>query len=203
MQVINGYQVFDYRKVPTGSAHANPTAADLLATEAWFLPQDDGDDLISVQEAYPDNEQITDGENTVTELAIGDAWLYVHESPYGSTITIYDSAQSWTEYFRGCWDYGDRSLEELMADFGLHADEALPTVDEDHEGPVRIWRQWNYYVGSLGRPRDGYVHDDESRDTLTWDSYAEAQAWIDGQESEPYILASGEAGRPEYTICEA
>lgn len=98
------------------------------------------------------------------------------------------------------WDHGI-DLETTLAEWGLS-----PSLDEADEADtdVRIWCANNYYEGTLGAPSDGWVFPEDDayfRSPLTFDTYADAQAWIDERESGTYYLAHGEAGRPAYTIC--
>lgn len=101
---------------------------------------------------------------------------------------------------------GDCEMAEYLAGYGLSPD--LDEADENHDGPVRIWVEHNYYAGTLGAPADGWLRDYQIAedgqgrgDIATWANYNEAQSWIDDHESGTYILAHGEAGRPDYTIC--
>ena len=99
-------------------------------------------------------------------------------------------------------------MAEYLASYGLTPD--LDEADEDHDGPVRIWAEHNYYAGTLGAPADGWLRDYQIAedgqgrgDVATWESYADAQDWIDAAEEGTYCTSHGEAGAPAYTICKA
>ncbi|MBK9496552.1 MAG: hypothetical protein IPO08_19010 [Xanthomonadales bacterium] len=98
------------------------------------------------------------------------------------------------------WDHAI-DLETTLAEWGLPP--SLDEADED-DTDVRIWCAYNYYAGTLGAPNDGWAFPEDEAyfiSPLTFDTYADAQAWIDERESGTYLLAHGEAGRPAYTIC--
>lgn len=93
----------------------------------------------------------------------------------------------------------DGLLERAKAD-------TYQTADED-DTDVRILITPNYYIGQINAPQphiitgrevdqDDYNNDDEH----TFDTYQDAQDWIDARESTIYVTANGEAGRPEYKI---
>lgn len=73
------------------------------------------------------------------------------------------------------------------------------TVDANYDDDCQIIIKGYYYDY---RPVN-YATDDDYDEPLIFTTAAEAQAWIDRVEEEPYYLAHGEAGRPTYYIVEA
>jgi hypothetical protein len=90
----------------------------------------------------------------------------------------------------------------MLAAFGLEPE--LDEVEDDYDGPCRVWVEYCYYQGTLGAPLDGWITEDNDRGEIReFTTRDEAQEWIDEAESGTYYLAHGEAGRPTYTICKA
>lgn len=93
---------------------------------------------------------------------------------------VRDAAYEWAG------NSGDERLEIIR--WGLESPESMyPETD----GDCQIIAVHNYY---------GYSPVSYAEDGSSWDSIADAQDWIDEQESEVYYLDHNEAGRPEYFI---
>jgi hypothetical protein len=120
--------------------------------------------------------------------------------PSNTCLTITDLSVDWQEYFRS-WDWdlwGD--YNSMLSDFGIEPE--LDEVEDDYDGPCRVWVSYNYYQGTLGAPLDSWIVEDNDRAEIReFSSREEAQEYIDEAESGTYYLAHGEAGRPTYTIC--
>lgn len=147
----------------------------------------------------------SDGRETVYHIAFDGLHLYWHVD---NTIDVYDNDPGAREYFAG-WDLSqyNEDFAVLLSSFGFDPANALNEADENHEGPVKVWASYNYYEGA-GNPIDGYLREQNGEigmhgEEHKFASYAEAQAWIDEQESEVYHLGHNEHSRPDYTICEA
>jgi len=81
--------------------------------------------------------------------------------------------------------------------WGIDSPESY-AVDKDYKEPVKILSIGHYY----GYEPIDYVHDDQGYD-LIFDTYGEAEEWINDHESETYYLSHGEYSRPDYYIVEA
>lgn len=75
----------------------------------------------------------------------------------------------------------------------------LEDAADDYDGGVAVWVTRCYSAGTLGAPSDGFLTDD-GNDIITFSSAAEAQAYIDELESDPYVLSHGEMDHPSYRI---
>ncbi|VAW80787.1 hypothetical protein MNBD_GAMMA12-1154 [hydrothermal vent metagenome] len=94
---------------------------------------------------------------------------------------------------------------EYLAEFelGHKAIDRLTIAKSDYVGTVKIWCEYNYFIGTiLTRPAYRFLVDQDDYEYEIFDSVKDAQDWIDKQESETYLLSNGEASRPEFYIIE-
>ena len=103
----------------------------------------------------------------------------------------------------------DNDLDEYIDSYDITGDllaearlNASTEATDDYEGECKIWVEHCYSAGTLGKPTDGYVQDDNYEDMI-FDSYQDAQDWIDDNTAETYYLSHGEMGSPSYSIMEA
>lgn len=103
----------------------------------------------------------------------------------------------------GAWD-GDAN--ENMALYGIRI---KPYEADESDTAVKIWIEFYYSDSTCGAPLDRYVRNNdinqedssfEDHKAHEFDTYADAQAWIDKQENNTYYLSHGEVDRPKYTI---
>jgi hypothetical protein len=158
-----------------------PEGIPVVEIDDWYEHQFDPSRIIEYQYScktffinFPDNESD----------ALG-AEVYEADDIY-AYIKDYESADDYDEY----------TLPTL---WGL--DPQTPDVEEvdsDYQGKVRIWKT-SYFLNS-GSNDTGWIVDDDYG-VKVWDSYAEAEEWIDEIDSGTYYLAHNEADRPSYMIC--
>lgn len=103
----------------------------------------------------------------------------------------------------GAWD-GD--AHENMALYGISV---KPYEADESDIDVKVWIEFYYSDLTCGAALDRYVRnndinqEDSSSDAYEaheFDTYADAQAWIDKQENSTYYLSNGEVDRPKYII---
>lgn len=74
------------------------------------------------------------------------------------------------------------------------------TVTEIQPSPCVVIRKRQFYVGTIGADSRPRPVTDERGEDLVFSSHTEARAWIAAEESDRYVLANGEAERPEYWV---
>ncbi|VAW77775.1 hypothetical protein MNBD_GAMMA12-3922 [hydrothermal vent metagenome] len=98
-------------------------------------------------------------------------------------------------------NYFAEYLDEF--ELGHKAIDRLTIAKKEYVGAVKIWCEYNYFVGTiLARPAYRFLVDQDDYEHRIFDSVKDAQDWIDKQESETYLLSSGEASRPGFHIIE-
>ena len=138
---------------------------------------------------------------------------FAHESEDGGLVLSQEETADPEAYFAG-WDndsYG--SLEALLVSFDIS-----PTIEEASDsdaGPFKIWCKPHYYYGTSNTPLSHWVAEDNDPYPMTFETYKEAQDWIEktedgarGYKSErnphgSYLLSHGEYSSPSYTIAKA
>ena len=102
----------------------------------------------------------------------------------------------------------DNDLDEHLSSYEITGDllaeaklNASTEADEDYNGECKIWIEYCYSGGTLNKPNDGYVKDD-NYDDMIFDNYSDAQDWIDANTADTYYLSHGEMGAPSYRIME-
>ena len=103
----------------------------------------------------------------------------------------------------------DNDLDEYLDNYEITGDllaEAMlndsTEATDDFEGECKIWVEYCYSAGTLNKPNDGYVRDD-NYDEIIFGSYKDAQDWIDANTADTYYLSHGEMGAPAYKIMQA
>ena len=99
-----------------------------------------------------------------------------------------------------CWlESPDLSaLDTIIQTANVRGIENVEEAAENAEGPFFIIRSRSYY-GPIEESR--FVEtDDNIGGPMKFQTYAEAQEWIDNEEAETYCTAHNESGAPEYTI---
>lgn len=103
----------------------------------------------------------------------------------------------------GMWD-GDAYENLALYDISVK-----PTESDESDTDVKIWIEFYYSPTTLNAPLDRYARNNdvntedssfEAYEAHEFDTYADAKAWIDKQESGRYYLSHGETDRPKYTI---
>ena len=103
----------------------------------------------------------------------------------------------------GAWD-GD--AHENMALYGISV---KPYEADESDIDVKVWIEFYYSDSTCNAPLDRYVRNNdvnqedlssEAYEAHEFDTYADAQAWIDKQEKNTYHLNHGEMDRPKYAI---
>lgn len=147
------------------------------------------------------DDTATDGATTVQRYDLDGVTVFVETGDYQDGLHIYPSGTT-TQMLISDFEIGDLSMAEHLASWGF--DGTPDEVTDESATDVRIWCEPNYYAGTLGAPIGHYVcnKDTYDRDPLVFATYADAQKWIDAEETGIYCTAHGEAGRPTYTICE-
>lgn len=168
-------------------------------------PEDDDNDASGIMVANrqtfsaadlpaPDDEA-SNGASTIRMYRIAGATVFV-EGGENSALGIH-GPKATIKDFLSDWYFGD-DIEWCvgMAGFGYDREAA-----EAAEGAVdvRVWQVPNYLGSQINPPLADYVRDD-AHDPVVFATRGDAQAWIDGQDAQPYSLADGEASRPEYVI---
>ncbi len=99
-----------------------------------------------------------------------------------------------------CWlESPDLSaLDTIIQIANVRGSENLTAADEDAEGPFYIVKTRSYY----GPDEISYFVeiDDNSGELREFETYEEAQEWIDGEEEGVYCTSHNESGAPTYTI---
>lgn len=144
------------------------------------------------------NERVSNGSSTVDVYQLDNCTVFV-ENGDNDGLHIYP-ANTLVKEFIAEWEHNESSHAEFMAEWGYTDGMEEATAGDKN---VAIWCVPNYYAGTLGAPIAHFVRDEVSGDVLVFDTTDDAQAWIDEVESEVYVLAHGEAGRPEYVIARA
>lgn len=105
------------------------------------------------------------------------------------------------------WDCDD--LDECAAEWGIAPE--IEAADESHEGRCKIWVEPQYYAGTINPPTAHYLRDGDEWDSpiRIFDTYADAEAWVDAYNSEPSaydgirecnVLSYGQAAADQLTI---
>lgn len=84
----------------------------------------------------------------------------------------------------------------------LLAEAKAATLEDAHvsdECECVIWRDPNYYEGTLGAKFADFLRDDDN-EVIVFGSYSEAKAFLDDIASNLYVLDHGEYARPDYRI---
>ncbi|WP_296210764.1 hypothetical protein [Psychrobacter sp. UBA3480] len=117
------------------------------------------------------------------------------ESEYPCQIILRDTV--------GAWD-GDANENIALYEISVKPYEA-----DEFDTDVRVWIEFYYSDSTNGAPLDRYVKNNdinkedssfEAYKAHEFDTYADAQAWIDKQENSAYYLSNGEVDRPKYII---
>jgi len=139
-------------------------------------------------------DRAENGSSSVYMFVIDGKHIFVERGD-NESIGIYE-CESIRDFVNG-WDHGDQTWYQFASEWGWNVtpDEAANDAEK-----VRIWCSKNYSSGTLGtNTYDCYLTDDRG-DEIIFDTYADAQNWINESESEPYFLSHGEMGRPVYYI---
>lgn len=200
---IQGWDIEDARTETEKAAHPLP---DLLDEYGIFLDAEMDD-----YEEPRRGDSINDGSTYIARRhPMGDdAWAYVRVSDDDyKAVMIRSEKITFQEYLilttpDDAWG----GTPQMLAAFDLDVDGYLDEVDEDegYEGKCVIWVAYNYFEGSIGAPVDKFLEVDDamSPTVMVFDSFEDAQDWIEEEEDGPYYTHSSEAGRPAYTICKA
>ena len=143
------------------------------------------------------DDRATDGEAVVKRYTIDGAEVFLLTTPHEKGLFIADEGTTTKQIVAGF--HHDVSLAEHLASWGF---DGTPDEAQDTATNVRVWVEPCYYSGTIGAPIGHYAREDGQYDARVFATVAEAQAYIDEQESGVYVLGNGEAGRPTYTICE-
>lgn len=141
----------------------------------------------------PDHE-VDNDTHTVAMYSLDSATIFV-ESGENDTLGIFPPSTELKAYFAD-WDWGDVDPATGLAEFGLEPDLVRA---EDGGTDVRLWVSYCYQAGTRGAPSDDFLRD-SNREIVIFDSFEEANKWIEDECEQTYFLRHGEAGRPNYTI---
>ena len=144
------------------------------------------------------DDSATDGSARVYRYDVPAATVFVEINEMYDALHIYPAGTSIKTLLRE-FETGDFDMAEHLASWGY---DGTPEEADADAIDVRVWCEPCYYAGSLGSPIGHYVVDERRGDVLVFETVADAQEWIDAMETGVYVLSSGEAGRPAYTICE-
>jgi hypothetical protein len=150
-------------------------------------------DLDSLPDA---DDRATDEAAVLKAYEIEGATVFILSSEYERGLYITDPGTT-AKQIVITLETGDLDLPQHLASWGF---DGTPDEADDDAQNVRVWCEPCYYAGSIGAPIGHYVSDDRGQE-LIFSTTANAQEWIDNAESGAYVLGSGEAGRPTYTIC--
>lgn len=138
----------------------------------------------------------TNGGMTVHRYAVAGQSMFLVTGDVES-MTFSDADETIRGFISGM-DFDGIEWAVAMAEFGFD-DAETPANDGDTN--VRIWVRPNYCCTvEQGAPRAHYAYEDDPSDHLTFDTFADARAWIDDIEGRVYYTSNGEAGRPAYVI---
>lgn len=156
----------------------------------------------------PDGAE-SNGSSDVKVYTIEGCTVFV-ESGENDGLHIYPAGTTVVDFLRD-WDTGNMEWPEFIAGWGF---DGTPDKADADATDVRIWCEPNYFAGTCNAPVGHYVDLAEvsasgpygtlaeSCEHARFATVADAQAWIDEQESGVYCTSHGEVGRPAYTICE-
>lgn len=130
------------------------------------------------------------------------------ESHYLAHCDGYNGVEMKMEYGEIEKILGENDVDEYLESYDITGDllaEARHSItteaDEDFEGECKIWIEYCYSSGTLNKPNDGFVND-ENGEEMIFDNYDAAEKWIDDNTADTYYLSHGEMGSPSYTIME-
>lgn len=90
------------------------------------------------------------------------------------------------------------ALDTIIQTANVRGSENLTAADEDAEGPFYIVKTRRYYGPT---EISSFVEmDDNIGGPREFETYAEAQEWIDGEGEDCYCTSHNESGAPTYTI---
>lgn len=143
----------------------------------------------------PDPEQeVTNHINTVKRYEVQGATIFV-ESGDNDALGIWPAGARMYDYFTD-WDFGDTDPATGLAQFGLY-----PNLDDAEAGDtnVRIWQTLSYCTDTLNAPHDDFARDAEG-DIMIFDSYEDAERWIEDNNKGTYYLQHGEMDPADHKI---
>lgn len=79
----------------------------------------------------------------------------------------------------------------------------MKTASENYKGKCSIWIEHCYSLGTINAPKDGLLPADWGEGAKVFDSYDDAEEWVEENTGGTYYLDNGEMGRPTYKIVEA
>lgn len=76
----------------------------------------------------------------------------------------------------------------------------LEKATAGYKGKCLIWVEYCYSLGTFNAPEDGFLPSDWGEGAEVFDSYDDAEEWIEDNTGGTYYLANGEMGAPTYKI---
>ena len=143
----------------------------------------------------PDNKA-TDGASKILAWDLESCTVFLEKNEWADGLHIYPAGTSIKTLLKD-FETGDLTMAEHLASWGY---DGTPEAASDDETDVSVWCEPCFYAGTLGAPVGHYVCNDE-HEAIIFATVADAQEWIDKEESGVYVLRNGEAGRPTYTVC--
>lgn len=155
---------------------------------------------ISTLLAKHEVDSIDDLQEFATETYSDDATINV----FG--IKIDDLILFWTDE-KGTEPELYKSIEEYVSQWdewenwfdAFDLDKPVPEEAEENDVDVRIYVKYCYSQNTFRKPHDGFLVDEDGMQ-IFFDTYEDAQNWIDKEENQVYYLGHGEQGRPQYFI---
>lgn len=142
------------------------------------------------------NDKATDGASSVLAFDVDGCTVFLEKNEWADGLHIYPAGTSIKTLLKD-FETGDLTMAEHLASWGY---DGTPDAANEDATDVRVWCEPCFYAGTLGAPIGHYVYDDE-HEAIVFATVADAQEWIDKEESEIYVLRNGEASRPTYTVC--
>ncbi|MBY5962102.1 hypothetical protein [Marinobacter nauticus] len=165
-------------------------------------------DLVSGLEYNPDNNEIiiesrydiddddymTDGYTRVDLYDIGDYFVFIQDGD-NNIVNIEPKNTTWIDYFSD-WDIEPQSLEK----FGIDINDILDITDADEsDTDVSVWCTHRFVADSYDSTPSDYVRDEDG-DVIIFDTFADADEWIDEKIEGVYMLSNGEIAAPTYKV---
>ena len=171
-----------------------PETEDEYGAGIWIT----GETFVAQRDEMPEaDDRATDGEGEVTQYTIDNAEVFLLVTPYEKGLFLADQGTR-IKHIVADFEHGDLDHAQHLASWGF---DGTPDAAADDATNVRVWVEPCYYAGTIGAPIGHYARDDQYND-LVFETVADAQSYIDDQESGVYVLSNGEASRPDYTICD-
>lgn len=140
------------------------------------------------------DESVTNGDVHISRYNLADIVIFL-QTGTECWLHIYPVDAVLIDLFDN-WDFGETERCIGMAEFGFSDGPAAACITDND---VRIWRTPYYYVGTYNAPCAHFARDGDY-DQLVFNTFEDAQRWIDDNDGQIYYLSNGEYARPDFKI---